>query len=106
MAVLSPRIIAGPFGKVPHEVVPSVGPVQKWTISGITKDSTGTPLAGCTVHIFETMRDLLMGLTVSDGGGNYSLSVTPSNPQYCVAYLAGFPDVAGTTVNTLTGVQT
>ena len=47
-----------------------------------------------------------MGLTVSDGGGNYSLSVTPSNPQYCVAYLAGFPDVAGTTVNTLTGVQT
>jgi hypothetical protein len=41
--------------------------------------------------------------SVSDGSGNYSLICAGSGTFYVVAYKAGGPDVAGTTVNTLIG---
>jgi hypothetical protein len=40
---------------------------------------------------------------ISDAGGKYSIPVNIGIQHYAVAYLAGSPDVAGTTVNTLTG---
>ena len=91
--------------KNPVEVVISGVPVAKWVIQGVTRDGSGVALGGCTVHVFLSSNDARQGLTVSDGSGNYSVSVQPSAPHYCVAYLAGSPDVAGTTVNTLTGTQ-
>lgn len=70
-------------------------------ITGITKNSTGAALGGCTVDLFRTLDDLFLGTTTSDGSGNYSLVAPIGGPFYVVAYLAGAPDVAGTTVNTL-----
>lgn len=80
---------------------------QQWLISGITKNSAGTPLPGCTVVVYTTVDDMPRGSTVSDASGNYSISVDGNaQTRYCVAYLAGSPDVAGTTVDTLTPVLT
>jgi hypothetical protein len=76
----------------------------KFTISGVTKDSAGNPLGGCTVDVFLTATDQKLGTSVSDANGNYSVNIGVAGmgqPCYCVAYLAGAPDVAGTTVNTL-----
>lgn len=80
-------------------------PPIKFSISGITKDSTGTPLGSCVVDLFTTPDDVIRDTTTSNASGEYTLSgnVTPSTNQYAVAYKAGSPDVAGTTVNTLRG---
>ena len=70
-------------------------------LTGITKDSLGANLGGCTVDCFVTGTDQFVTTTISDGSGNFTLLPPVSGPFYLVAYLSGVPDVAGTTVNTL-----
>jgi hypothetical protein len=79
-------------------------PAAYFRIGGITKDSTGAALGGCTVKLFRTADDVEVDQTLSDGGGNYEFrSSAPAKFYYAVAYKPGAPDVAGTTVNTLAG---
>lgn len=74
------------------------------TISGVTKDSAGANLAGVTVTLFVSGNNLFVSQAVSDGSGNYTLTIDKSGPFFIEAYKVGAPDVAGTTVNTLVGV--
>lgn len=84
-------------GRVPQ-------PAQYLRIFGVTKDSTGAVLASCTVKLFETMTDLYVESMVSGADGAYEFrSASLTKAYYVVAYLAGSPDVAGTTVNSLVG---
>lgn len=79
-------------------------PTAGWTLSGITKDSTGAALAGCTVSLYRTTDDRLMEKVISDGSGAYRFStIGLSETYYVVAYKPGSPDVAGTTRNDLVG---
>lgn len=71
-------------------------------ITGVTRDSAGVALGNCVVQLFRTLDDQIMFESVSDGSGNYTVHAIGSGPFYIVAYKAGSPDVAGTTVNTLT----
>ena len=90
-------IVAGPFFNSQQQKFKNF-----WIISGVTKDSAGAALGSCTVHLFNTGTDVECAETVSDASGNYSFSVPGnSSANYMVAYLAGSPDVAGTTVNTI-----
>jgi len=73
-------------------------------VSGVTRDSTGSALGSVTVQLFRTLDDCFLGEAVSDGAGNYTVRAPGTGPFYLVAYKAGSPDVAGTTVNTLTAV--
>ena len=80
---------------------------QLWLITGRTLDSAGAALPGATVTIFTTPDNLPRASTTSDSLGNYSFSVDGnSQTRFCVSYLAGPPDVAGTTVNSLLPVLT
>jgi hypothetical protein len=73
-------------------------------ITGVTKDSAGAVLGGCSVHLFRTADDVEVDQVVSDAGdGTYSVGTPTDDTHYAVAYKAGSPDVAGTTVDTLTG---
>jgi hypothetical protein len=73
-------------------------------ISGITKNAAGAVLGGCAVHLLRTADDVEVDQVVSDAGdGTYSVGAPTDDTYYAVAYLPGSPDVAGTTVNTLTG---
>lgn len=72
-------------------------------ISGVTKDSTGTPLGNCAVALFQAGSNALVASTISDTAGNYSFAVLVAGPFFAVAYKAGSPNTAGTTVITLTG---
>ncbi len=74
---------------------------QGYTITGVTKDSTGAPLGEVTLDLFDTRTDAFIATTTSDGSGNYSFGVSGGGSYYLVAYKAGVPDVAGTTANTL-----
>jgi hypothetical protein len=74
---------------------------RNFTITGVTKDAAGAPLAGVTVKLFNTATDLVEQQTVSDASGNYSFVCDKTMRWYIVSYLAGSPDVAGTTRNDL-----
>lgn len=73
-------------------------------ITGITRNSTGVALGSCVTHLFATGPDTIVTFQTSDGSGNFSFPNPGSGPFYIVAYKPGSPDVAGTTVNTLTAV--
>lgn len=77
---------------------------ESFFISGITKDSTGAVLENCVVKLFDSDTNAMMQTMTSDANGVYSFQVAPGKVFYVVAYKAGVPDVAGTTVNTLQGV--
>lgn len=71
-------------------------------LAGVTKDSAGAILGSCVVQLFRTTDDAIIAETTSDPvTGAYSFSPGVGGPFYVVAYKAGSPDVAGTTLNTL-----
>ena len=73
-------------------------------ISGVSRDSTGAALGGCTVDLFRQGDQQWMARTVSDGSGNYSFTVMQSTPWFVRFDLEGSPDRAGTTKNNIVGV--
>lgn len=79
-------------------------------ISGVSRDNTGAPLGNCRVMLFRTAVGVgqqdFVGETLSDGSGNWSFATLESGPFFLVEYLAGSPDQAGTSVNTIAPVIT
>lgn len=73
-------------------------------IKGYTKDSGAVALSDVTVQAFRTSDDAYLGQDVSRLDGSYTCptDVAAGTPCYLVAYKAGSPDIAGTTVNTIT----
>lgn len=98
-----PRV-EGPRAVLGFNGIPVMGPDQHFTITGVTKDSAGAALGNCVVDLFRTEDDSCAGRVQSDASGNYKIEATPQLTHYAVAYKAGSPDVAGTTVNTLVGI--
>lgn len=72
--------------------------------NGITRDSGGSVLGNTLVQLFHTSDDAFIQQQTTDSTGEYNLYSPYGDAHYLVAYKAGSPDVAGTTVNTLTGV--
>jgi hypothetical protein len=79
------------------------GTQSKNFLRGTCKDSGGTPVANAVVQAFVTATDAFAGEVEGNTDGTYTLGVEQSKTtaHYLVAYKAGSPDVAGTTVNTL-----
>lgn len=86
------------------------------TITGVSRDSTGTPLAGCTCTLFRVTDAptpdpsgrggpvfTQVAVTTSDGSGNYSFVVGFDGPYRVTFDLAGAPVRAGLTLKTLAG---
>lgn len=53
-----------------------------WQITGITRDSGGTPLGNCQVDLFLQGSNTYVQSTVSDLGGNYLFTVPTNGPYY------------------------
>lgn len=103
--LMGPQTInPGYRGQVGTVIFRSLGIVKNNTLSGVTKDSTGAVLSFCRVEIFLTGSDTPVMEMASDASGVFSFYNPGSGPFYIVAYKAGAPDVAGTTVNTLVAV--
>jgi len=79
------------------------GTQSKNFLRGTCKDSGGTPVANAIVQAFRTSDDAYAGEVQGNNDGTYLLGVEQSKAtaHYLVAYKAGSPDIAGTTVNTL-----
>jgi hypothetical protein len=94
LAIPGRRFLRGkPFRSAPFTT-------RNEAITGVTRDSTGAALGFCAVALF-IMPNTLANTTISDASGNYRFDNPGSGPFYLVAYKAGSPDVAGTTVNTV-----
>lgn len=91
---------AGRWDEIPEEG----GARSCRKIIGTTYDSGGTPLANVVVQAFRSIDEKFVGTTTSDLGGYYECPTIFADQHYLVAYKAGSPDLAGTTVNTLTPV--
>lgn len=72
-------------------------------LKGLAVDTSDAPLSGVNLQAFRTSDDTFAGYEVqSREDGSYDLATNfPGVNHYIVAYLAGSPDRAGTTVNTL-----
>lgn len=72
-------------------------------LRGTTKDSGGSAVANAIVQGFVTSTDTYVGEVTSGTDGTYTLGTQnlKTTAHYLVAYKAGSPDIAGTTVNTL-----
>lgn len=73
-------------------------------IRGTCVDASDVAVANATVQVFRTSDDFYLGQDVSRDDGTYiaPADVAAGTQCYLVAYKAGSPDTAGTTVNTLT----
>lgn len=83
----------------------SVPFIQVGRITGTTLDADGAALGSVKLLAFRTTDDVVVnppGEFQSNTDGTYHVGVGSGN-HYLVAYKAGAPDVAGTTVDTLTG---
>ena len=89
---------------------------MRYRLTGRTLDSAGATLGNCNLEIFEIVtttaiyphaepKGRLVATATSDANGNYSVDVfdRPGVKFQVDAYKPGAPDVAGTTLNTLTG---
>jgi len=81
---------------------PSMAGVS-YKISGVTRDAAGNAVGNCIVDLFYTQDDVKAATVQSDDSGNFTFLIGPNLQCYIVAYLAGSPDVYGTTINTLVG---
>lgn len=72
-------------------------------LRGTCKDSGGTVVANAIVQGFVAATDAFVGQVQGNTDGTYTLGTEQlkSTAHYLVAYKAGSPDIAGTTVNTL-----
>jgi len=72
-------------------------------IAGVCLDSSEVPVANAIVQGFVTATDAFVGEVKAGNDGTYQLMTEQltSTAHYLVAYKAGTPDIAGTTVNTL-----
>ena len=92
------------LGRIPVFPNPLSTP-QRYVVTGTTRDSTRAPLGNCNVELFETASNKLRAVTTSDANGLFTIvSTVAPLAFFLVAYLPGSPDVAGTSVNTLTTV--
>lgn len=91
----------------PLVVRPLKLPARIAMISGVTRDSAGAILGGCVVELYQTLTDLPLQKVTSDattGAFTFTAARYAPTTHYIVAYKAGGTDVAGTTLNTLTGL--
>lgn len=91
-------------GQIGTVVYRSPGVVANTVVSGITRDSSGTPIGPCVVHLFSAGNDMPVQQKSTDASGNFTFEQPGSGPFYIVAYKTGSPDIAGTTVNTLIAI--
>jgi hypothetical protein len=79
------------------------GTAARKKLTGTTRGPGGAPLGGVSVQAIRAAGGVAAdGTATSDSSGYYEIPVANPTGNYKVdAYLAGSPDVAGTTINTL-----
>lgn len=82
----------------------AAGASSRFGFVGVTRDSFGSALGGCTVLLFRTSDSLLMDTTTSDASGNFLLNTAYyPDAHFLVVRKTGSPNVSGATDGTQVG---
>jgi len=95
-----PRTVGPKMASGFNEVIPYYEE-RNYLVSGVTKDSTGAALGGCTVKLFNSATNIMEQTVISDASGNFSFNVNKTQTWYLVSFKAGAPEVAGVSNNAL-----
>ncbi len=82
---------------------PLTGTCVRKSITGTVVSANGVAVSGATVKLFNNATGLLVDTQTTAGDGSYTCGDPNNVACIAVAYLAGSPDTAGVTVNTVTG---
>jgi hypothetical protein len=76
-------------------------------IRGVCQDESAVAVANAIVQAFRTSDDMFVGQVQGNTDGTYTLATdtVAGTQHYLVAYKPGSPDIAGTTVNTITNTN-
>jgi hypothetical protein len=92
-------------GRVPRMTRRYLPPLSRpQLISGVTKDSAGNPLAGCTVRLFRATDHLLREEITSGADGTFTFSAINDGAAYSLDAISSTGLLVGTTLMTLVGV--
>lgn len=109
-SVVNPAVlVAGGTLLTDRRVYDRVQGEKNGTLTGVSRDKDGAALGNCRVMLFRSVGMVgpdFVAETTSDGSGNWSIPINESGPFFLVEYLAGSPDRAGTSVNTLVPTYT
>lgn len=72
-------------------------------ISGVVVNASGVPVAGVTVDLFNTLTGLQVDTQISASDGSFTCGDPNAVNCFAVADIAGSPETAGTTIQSLTG---
>ncbi len=79
----------------------AAGAASRFGFVGVTRDSFGSALGGCTVLLFRTSDSLLIDSTTSDASGNFLLNTAYyPDAHFLVVRKTGTPNVSGATDGT------
>lgn len=82
----------------------AAGAASRFGFVGVTRDSLGSPLGGCTVLLFRTSDSLLIDSGTSDDQGNFLLNTAYyPDAHFIVVRKSGSPNVSGATDGTQVG---
>lgn len=82
----------------------AAGAASRFGFVGVTRDSFGSALGGCTVLLFRTADSLLIDSTTSDASGNFLLNTAYyPDAHFLVVRKTGSPNVSGATDGTQVG---
>jgi hypothetical protein len=83
------------------EYYQQAGSSSRFGFVGVTRDSFGSALGGCTVLLFRTSDSLLIDSTTSDSSGNFLLNTAYyPDAHFLVVRKTGSPNVSGATDGT------
>jgi hypothetical protein len=83
------------------KVVSARPPPTRPRFSGFSLTNIGGVLSGCDVVLYRTDTDAVVTRFTTGADGSWLMNSNNSGTHYLVAYKAGSPDVAGTTLDTL-----
>lgn len=82
----------------------AAGAASRFGFVGVTRDSFGSALGGCTVLLFRTSDNALQDSTTSDASGNFLLNTAYyPDAHFLVVRKTGSPNVSGATDGTQVG---
>jgi len=80
------------------------GDSKIWTLSGTLVDLNSNPIANSNVYVFRMDLITLVGQTITDGGGNWSIIVPTNGVSYLAVSYRGAPygaEIAGVSAGTI-----
>jgi len=79
----------------------AAGAASRFGFVGVTRDSLGSPIGGCTVLLFRTSDNVLQDTTTSDADGRFLLNTAYyPDAHFLVVRKTGTPNVSGATDGT------